>query len=993
MILLFENSGYLCLNLSINFIIKFKIMNQYKYYFISNFLATKKLNYQIKKLTSYRIMKTRFLFVIFFLLTISIVAQEKEQTFLSLNSTGVEEFIKLHPEYDGRGTIIFILDTGVDLGVDGLIKTSTGSVKVIDVQDFTGEGNIPFYPAEFDSKDDTTYLINEEKNYSVKADVSKLLKSEDDKYYIGALPEKHLINSGSRAADLNGNGSTNDVYYFIVYKTSQGYWVVYFDENGNGNISDDNPIRTYKENFDTFTIKREKGLPPFTMALNIFPEDKIVDFFFDDGSHGTHCAGIAAGYNIGDVGLNGVAPGANIIALKIGNNNYPGGATVTESMKKAYLYADKISKERKEPCIVSMSFGIGSEIEGRSEMENFLANLLKSNPYLYVSVSNGNEGPGISTTGLPAASSYVFSSGAVLTKEIARDNYGNDLPENIILYFSSRGGEVSKPDIVSPGAATSTVPNFSGGDKFWGTSMACPYTSGVMSLLLSATSEEFPDTKIPSQLLFKAIRESATYWKQYTVLDQGGGYVNVPNAYELIKKYIKNNEISKFETYTVSSFAPTQPDNRARDLYIRDATFLTGDESFPFMIKRDNFIKSDKFYRTYNLKTDADWLKIVQKKTYIRNEQPAIINVKVDKSKITQPGLYTTKITATRDDASAFPEFDMLATVVIPYQFHSSDNYKRIWKDEVVEQGMVKRYFIALPAGQSSMKISLSRDPLSNKYSRCRYFLFNNDGIQVAQSSVLYSLNNDEKVENYYYNLEPGIYEIDVDGLFLATQSSTYNLEVEFNSIVKTNTNDLTMDNTRIDLVNYFNEATTYNLSGSLYALFKNYTVNINGNETYKMPFIIKKGEKSKEFLISLTREDFNKLTDFAFQILDENGKAISKGGLSYKSGEGVSVDMPADKDSAKFVLELIPAFTSKDLSANVFVKEITRLPAPIPFDVKNAGKNYLTLYPDNIKTLDIQLVKPEIEISADEKGLGTIYFKSPTTDKTEYELPINFKY
>lgn len=938
-------------------------------------------------------MKIRFLSLIFFLLTISIFAQEKEQTFLSLNSTGVEEFIKLHPEYDGRGTIVFILDTGVDLGVDGLIKTSTGSVKVIDVQDFTGEGDIPFYPAEIESKDDTTYLTNEEKKYSVKADVSKFLKSEDDKYYIGAFPENHLMNSGSGAADLNGNGSTNDVYYFITYKTAQGYWVVYFDENGNGNLTDDQPIRTYKENFDTFTIKREKGLPPFTMALNIFPDEKNVVFFFDDGSHGTHCAGIAAGYNIGDVGLNGVAPGANVIALKIGNNNYPGGATVTESMKKAYLYADKISKERKEPCIVSMSFGIGSEIEGRSEMENFLANLLKSNPYLYVSVSNGNEGPGISTTGLPAASSYVFSSGAVLTKEIARDNYGNDLPNNIILYFSSRGGEVSKPDIVSPGAATSTVPNFSAGDKFWGTSMACPYTSGVISLLLSATTKEFPDVKIPSQLLFKAIRESATYWKQYTVLDQGGGYVNVPNAYELIKKYMKNNEISKFETYTVSSFAPNQPDNRSRDLYIRDGSFLTGDETFPFIIKRDNSIKSDKFYRTYNLKTDADWLTIIQKKTYIRNNQLATVNVKVDKSKIKNPGLYTAKISATRDDASAFPEFDMLATVVIPYEFNASNNYGMIWKNETVAPGMIQRYFIAVPAGQSSMKISLSRDALSNTYSRCRYFLSNDNGQRIDQSPVLYSVNKDEKTENYYYNLEPGVYEIDIDGLFLATQPSTYNLEVEFYSISRINNNDLTKDNSRIDLVNYFDEATTYNLSGNLSGLIKNYTVTVNGNETYKMPFVLKKDEKSKTFSITLTKEDFNKVTDFALQILDENGKAISKGGLSYRNDGSVSVDMPADKDSAKFVLELIPAFTSKDLSANVFVDEITYLPAPIPLDVKNAGRNSLTLYPDNIKILDVKLVKPEMEISADEKGLGNIYFKSPATGKTEYELPINFKF
>ena len=88
--------------------------------------------------------------------------------------------------------------------------------------------------------------------------------------------------------------------------------------------------------------------------------------------------------------MQGVAPGAKIISCKLGNNNFSGGATVTESMKKAYLYADKISKEMKVPCIVSMSFGVGSEIEARSELEKFLADFVTKNPYLYVSTSNSN---------------------------------------------------------------------------------------------------------------------------------------------------------------------------------------------------------------------------------------------------------------------------------------------------------------------------------------------------------------------------------------------------------------------------------------------------------------------------------------------------------------------------------------------------------------------------------------------------------------------------
>ena len=937
-------------------------------------------------------MKIRFLSFIFFLFAISIIAQENEQTFLSLNDTGVEEFIKLHPEYDGRGTIILILDTGVDMGIDGLTKTSTGEVKVIDAQDFTGEGDMSLVEADLTSKDGKDIFENEDKGYSVFADKNNMLKSADDTYWMSVLNETQLINSGSGAQDVNGNGVKDDKYFMVTYKTTEGYWVVYFDTNGNGDLSDEKPFRNYKENFDSFTIQNEKGLTPLTFALNIFPEEKRISLYFDDGSHGTHCAGIAAGFNIGDSGLNGVAPGAKVIGLKLGNNNYPGGATVTESMKKAYLYADKISKELNVPCIVSMSFGVGSEIEAQSEMENFLASLLKNNPYLYVSTSNGNNGPGISSTGLPSSSSYVFSSGAVLTKETARDNYGSLLPYNMLLHFSARGGEVSKPDVVSPGASTSTVPNFSGGDKFWGTSMSCPYSSGVMALLLSAAEKEFPGVKIPSQLLYKTIREGAVKNSEYTVLDEGAGYINVLNSYEILKKYLKNNEISKFETYTVSSFAPNQPDNKARNLYLRDGSFLSGDEVFSFNVKRDNSIKSDKFYRVYNLKCDADWLTLVQKKVYIRNEQSAVVNVKIDKSKTKEPGLYTAKITAYRDDASKTPEFDMLATVVIPDEFNSSNNYRMNWKDQLVKQGMIKKYFVKIPAGQNSMKVTLGRDASSNKYARCRYFLSNNNGIQVDVSRVLYSVNQDEKVENYYYDVEPGIYEIDVDGFFLAANPSTYNLTVEFLSIDPVDAKEVSSNDKQIEFINYFNDTKAYNINAEILGYQRNYNLTVDDNGICKLPFTIKKGEGSKEFNFTLTKEDFGRTTDFTYQIVNEDGKAIKKGGLSYRTGS-IRIDIPANKDSVNFVLEIIPAFASKELTANLGVKEITYFPFPISVDAKNNGKTSLTLYPNNIKYIDFNFSKPETTIPADASGYGKIYFKSPSTGKTEYELPINFKF
>lgn len=115
---------------------------------------------------------------------------------------------------------------------------------------------------------------------------------------------------------------------------------------------------------------------------------------------------------------------------------------------------------------------------------------------------------------------------------------------------------------------------------------------------------------------FKIIREGAVKREEYSVLDQGAGYINVVNAYSLLQKYLKNDEQNKFETYTITSFATTQPDNKSQNLYIRDGSYLTGDEIFSFTVRRNNFLNADKFYRVYNLKSDSDWLVLVQKNLY-----------------------------------------------------------------------------------------------------------------------------------------------------------------------------------------------------------------------------------------------------------------------------------------------------------------------------------------------------------------------------------------
>ena len=932
--------------------------------------------------------------ILFIMLFISTpFAQEDGQTFLSLANTGVQEFHSTFPEYDGRETIIIILDTGVDIGVDGLTETSTGEVKYIDVQDFTHQGDVQLFEADVDEDNGKINFKDVDNKYMVIASTPLQFSPADNNYLIGGLDEERFLNSRSGAGDLNGDGDIEDVYVMIVFQTSdesESFWVVYLDLNGNGDLSDDRPLRNYKEKFDAFSMEHPNGLPPLTMGLNVFPEGKVVSFHFDDGSHGTHVAGIAGGNRIGGIDLNGIAPGAKMMSLKLGNNLYSGGATVTESMKKAYLYADKISKDLKAPCIINMSFGIGSETEGHAEMEAFLENLIKENPYLYICLGSGNEGPGISTPGLPSASYAVFSSGAILTQEVGRDLYGATLNRDIILYFSSRGGEVSKPDVCSPGACTSTVPNWTGWDRFWGTSMAAPYSAGVMSLLLSAAVQEYPGVKIPSQLLYKIIRESATHMDGYNHLDQGHGYINVMNAYALMKKYIDDEEIKKFESYSISSTVPNFPFERGPNLYLRNGSFVKDEETFSYVVRRNDFQEVDKFYRSYILESDRDWLIPIQKKTYIRNNQSTTINVKFDKKKMQEPGLNTARITAYRDDQSRFPEFEMLATVVIPYTCSAEDNYTLSWNSKKVEQGLVDRYFIELPAGQTAMNIKLSA--VKSEYARMRFNLFNPDGIGIDVSPVLNTIDNENEIEENYFNLAPGVYEVVVEGYFLAKDTSTYNLKIQFRGINRLNNNIIDEANNKIEVVNFFSQADNYNLTGNFEGYEIDQWIKVQGSEKFRMPFVMRAGEQSKEFKLEMSKEDYNKLTDMAFIIYDSEGIDVSNNALSYRTGS-VSLNNTSDEDSTEYVFEIVPGFAHESGIADIKLTEITTFKSEYNFNVVSNRKSNVTFYPSLPKQLEIYFDIPNEYFPDNAQPIGKILFEFSSNKKVAYELPIKFKF
>ncbi len=180
----------------------------------------------------------------------------------------------------------------------------------------------------------------------------------------------------------------------------------------------------------------------------------------DDDGHGTHCAGIVAAEDDG-AGIIQVAPQASLYALKVLDANGSG------------YYSDIILAL--QWCIdngmqvASMSFGGGDSLALHDACDAAYA----ENVLLVAAAGNNGKSPGRSNKSTVDAPAMYDSVIAVAATDQS-DNRAS---------FSSTGPAV---ELAAPGVGIlSTIPGGSHDEKS-GTSMACPYVSGVAALVIES---------------------------------------------------------------------------------------------------------------------------------------------------------------------------------------------------------------------------------------------------------------------------------------------------------------------------------------------------------------------------------------------------------------------------------------------------------------------------------------------------------------------------
>jgi serine protease AprX len=276
------------------------------------------------------------------------------------------------------------------------------------------------------------------------------------------------------------------------------------------------------------------------MADELYEDRRLMRSPRDPNGHGTHVAGIIANadYEQRDGEYRGVAPSANLVAVRVLNEDGAG------------MYADVLR-------------GINWVVEHKDEYNIRVLNISMyaipvapywADPYnlavmaaweagIVVIASSGNTGPAPMSVGVPGNTPYVITVGA-FTDNRTPEDFGDDyVPE-----FSAAGPTLdafTKPDLMAPGAHVlslmrpnanlrDTHPEHRVSSRYFemsGTSMSTAVVSGIAALMLSEDPALTPD-----EVKYRLMQTARPQYDEemgtslYSIWEQGAGRVWASDA-------------------------------------------------------------------------------------------------------------------------------------------------------------------------------------------------------------------------------------------------------------------------------------------------------------------------------------------------------------------------------------------------------------------------------------------------------------------------------
>ena len=144
---------------------------------------------------------------------------------------------------------------------------------------------------------------------------------------------------------------TGPIYDCVVFQDETGTWRACVDTSERGELDKATLLTNFRDSHQYATFSYTDML---NYTVRILPQENLLQIVTDSSTHGTHVAAIAAGFHGEDeaaLALNGVAPGAQILSIKIGDNRING-------METGYSLANACRYVVEYKCdLVNYSFG------------------------------------------------------------------------------------------------------------------------------------------------------------------------------------------------------------------------------------------------------------------------------------------------------------------------------------------------------------------------------------------------------------------------------------------------------------------------------------------------------------------------------------------------------------------------------------------------------------------------------------------------------------
>jgi subtilisin family serine protease len=785
---------------------------------------------------------------------------------MPLRSIGVDVFRASHSTFDGRGTLIAILDSGIDAALPGFQWTSTGDRKLVLRRVEAHDGAVRIENLEL-------------------AGFEVVAGRSTGPFFGGVFRE--IVLGSAPSGDLNGDGDVDDAFGIVVARASEG-WLAFIDTSGDLSLADERPMRDYAVAPGFITFRRADGTAgPLAVVVNLTERDglPVLDLMMDNSSHGSHVAGIAAGHRLfGLEGFDGVAPGAQLLGLKIANNTR-GGISVTGSMIEAMRYAADYAAARDLPLVINLSYGVGNEVEGTAVIDSLVDEFAAAHPEVLVVISAGNDGPGLSTVGFPGSASLALSVCALFPGVFAEPPQpGQAPPGDVLGWWSARGGEVAKPDVCAPGVAYSNVPAWRTGEEVsGGTSMAAPQIAGAASLLLSGLRQS--GTRARAVDVKRALMTTATPIGGTSVLDEGRGVANVPGAFRWLRAGHQSG------AYQIRALPDGGNTSRGSAAFRRAGLASLDDTVQTFVVQSVGGQPAARLL----LRPDVPWLSapaIVEP-----GGQPVTVRVRYEAAELREPGLYVGTVWARpATDTIGGASFGLTNTIVVPHQLEQP-----LEVSGMLTPGAVARYFLAVPDGAPGLQVHLG---LRDGAVGATLYLFEPDGLPHRNGSSVQAGPGRRAAEIVVVqeDVRPGVYEAVV--VAPPTESAAFRLRAAVPPVRFIP--DAASE--RITLENTAGRTIAGTLGTRAVGTRHRRRVADATDARQSAPFAVPDSVDALRLEVEVPRDIWRQLTDLGVSVFDAGGHKLSDGPMHYTIGrQTVPLDGIAAGDT--ILVEFSPAF------------------------------------------------------------------------------------